>query len=68
MSLIHNTHAHPIATLSGCQASFTVDTSSHAGEALLSYGVELVYTDHGGPAGEPPLRDSQGLRYDLTVP
>ncbi|MFZ5892726.1 MAG: ThuA domain-containing protein [Myxococcota bacterium] len=67
ISLVHNTHAHPLTTLVGCEARFVPDLGEHQGEGLLAYAVELVYTDHGGPAGEPPLSASEGIQYDLDV-
>jgi glucose/arabinose dehydrogenase/type 1 glutamine amidotransferase len=67
VSLVHNTHAHPVATLSGCEARFVPDVAGHESEGLLAYVVELVYTDHGGSAGEPALSAREGIQYDVDV-
>jgi hypothetical protein len=68
VSLIHNTHSHPVATLRGCRARFVPAVDDHQTEGLLAYAVELVYTDHGGPDAEPSLSDRQGLQFDVAVP
>jgi cytochrome c len=67
VSLGHNTHSHPITTLSGCSASFVADLGDHGDAAptdRLFYAIELVYTDHGGPDGEAPLTARQGISLD----
>jgi glucose/arabinose dehydrogenase len=67
ISLGHNTHSHPITTLSGCHASFVADLGDHADAAstdVLFYAIELVYTDHGGPDGEALLTAREGIRVD----
>ena len=67
ISLGHNAHAHPITTLTGCNATFVADLGDHASAAAsdrLFYAIELVYTDHGGPSGEAPLTARQGIRVD----
>jgi glucose/arabinose dehydrogenase len=69
VSLGHNAHAHPIATLNGCTATFTAELGDHGtteGSAYLFYAIELVYTDHGGPDGEAPLSARQGKRVDAA--
>jgi glucose/arabinose dehydrogenase len=69
VSLGHNTHAHPLMTLSGCSATFLADLGDHASSASsdhLFYAVELVYTDHGGASGEAPLSAREGLRLDAA--
>ncbi len=67
VSLVHDAHAHPAATLHGCQTSFVADAAEHAGaEVDLSYAIELVYTDHGGPTGEPPLTARQGIQVEVS--
>ncbi|MFO7178599.1 MAG: ThuA domain-containing protein [Pseudomonadota bacterium] len=66
VSLGHNAHAHPVATLSGCKTSFTAESEEHgASTDVTFYAVELVYTDHGGPNGEPPLTARRGIRLDI---
>lgn len=67
VSLVHNTHAHPVATLTGCEAHFVPDVAGHQDEGLLAYAVELSYTDLGGPAGEPALTARDGIQYDVDV-
>ena len=67
VSLGHNTHAHPITTLTGCSATFVADLGDHRDASptdLLFYAIELVYTDHGGPDGEAPLTAREGIRVD----
>jgi PKD repeat protein len=56
----HNSHSHPINTLSGCEVTFRALPSGHPPGTRLFYAVELTYTDKGGPNGEPALtgRDS----------
>ncbi len=52
----HNSHSHPARTLRGCSPSFAAGLGGHSSaESGLFYVVELVYTDRGGPNGEPPL-------------
>lgn len=66
VSLGHNTHAHPLATLSGCEATFVPERSTHSNEPGLEfYAIELVYTDRGGPRGEPPLTAREGLKLEF---
>ncbi|HET9934497.1 MAG TPA: PKD domain-containing protein, partial [Polyangiaceae bacterium] len=67
VSLVHNTHAHPVATLTGCEAHFVPDVAGHQDEGLLAYAVELSYTDRGGPGGEPALTGRDGIQYDVDV-
>ena len=67
VSLVHNTHAHPVATLSGCEAHFVPDVAGHQEEGLLAYAVELSYTDGGGPSGEPVLTGRDGIQFDVDV-
>jgi glucose/arabinose dehydrogenase len=66
ISLGHNAHAHPTETLTGCSAAFVPDTANHgvSGEYLF-YAVELSYTDHGGPGGEPALTARKGIRLEV---
>jgi len=65
--LIHNTHSHPVWEFEGCTAQFVPDPEDHDPSLdLLSYAIELVYTDHGGPSGEPPLTSRQGLQFELV--
>lgn len=67
VSLGHNTHSHPITSLTGCSASFVADLGDHESAAstdLLFYAIELVYTDHGGPDGEASLTAREGIRVD----
>jgi PKD repeat protein len=66
VSLGHNSHAHPTQTLTGCEVSFVPDARNHAltGEYLF-YAIELSYTDHGGPGGEPPLTARKGISLDV---
>ncbi|HLV66944.1 MAG TPA: ThuA domain-containing protein [Polyangiaceae bacterium] len=67
VSLGHNAHAHPFETLSGCTASFVADSGEHgASTDVTFYAVELVYTDHGGANGEPPLTARHGIRVDIV--
>jgi cytochrome c len=69
VSLGHNAHAHPVTTLTGCSATFIPELGEHgsaAGQELLFYAIELVYTDHGGPNGEAPLSARQGIRVDAA--
>lgn len=69
IGLIHNAHAHPLRSMTGCQVEFTPEADDHEPTAeLLSYSIELVYTDHGGPGGEPPLTARQGLQFELAPP
>jgi glucose/arabinose dehydrogenase len=69
ISLVHASHAHPLGSVRGCEASFTADAADHANETgHLSYAVELVYTDHGGANGEPPLTGRQGLHFEVVAP
>lgn len=62
--LIHNTHAHPQSELRGCSVEFIPDSAGHAEQDLLSFAIELRYTDHGGTDGEP-LTARQGLQFEL---
>ncbi len=66
VSLGHNAHAHPSETLTGCTATFVPDATSHGltGEYLF-YAIELAYTDHGGPGGEPPLTARKGISLEV---
>ena len=66
VSLGHNAHAHPAETLTGCDATFVPDARNHGltGEYLF-YAIELAYTDHGGPGGEPPLTARKGLSLEV---
>ncbi len=69
VSLGHNAHAHPVATLTGCTTTFTPELGDHGsteGSEHLFYAIELVYTDHGGPNGEAPLSARKGLRLDAA--
>lgn len=67
VSLVHNTHAHPVATLAGCEAHFVPDVAGHQDAELLAYLVEVAYVDHGGPEGEPPLTGRESIQYDVDV-
>jgi PKD repeat protein len=67
VSLVHNTHAHPVATLTGCEAHFVPDVAGHQEEGLLAYAVELSYTDAGGPSDEPMLTGRDGIQFDVDV-
>jgi glucose/arabinose dehydrogenase len=66
VSLGHNSHAHPTQALTGCSVSFVPDAQNHAlsGEYLF-YAIELAYTDHGGPNGEPELTARKGISLEV---
>jgi glucose/arabinose dehydrogenase len=69
ISLGHNTHSHPLTTVTGCATTFVPDLGDHGSTAstdVLFYAVELVYTDHGGANGEAPLTAREGLRLDAA--
>jgi len=68
VSIGHNAHAHPEATLSGCEVTYVPQLGEHATSPadLLFLAIELVHTDHGGPSGEAPLTARQGIRVDLA--
>lgn len=69
IGLVHNTHAHPLGSTRGCEATFTPDIEDHSADAArLSYAIELVYTDRGGPLGEAPLVGRQGIELDVVAP
>lgn len=66
VSLGHDAHAHPVTTLTGCETSFVPDLGDHGDtEGLRFYAIELVYTDRGGPNGEPPLTGRHGIKLEL---
>ena len=46
--------------------SFVPDAQNHAlsGEYLF-YAIELAYTDHGGPNGEPELTARKGISLEV---
>lgn len=65
IGLIHNTHSHPYATLRGCETSFVPSAEDHdATKDVLSFSIELLYTDKGGPDGEAQLTTRQGLQFE----
>lgn len=67
IGLIHNAHSHPLWTLHGCTTQFIAEPEDHDPEQeLLSFSIELVYTDNGGPRGESPLTARQGLQFELV--
>lgn len=68
IGLIHNTHAHPLHTRQGCRLEFVPTADDHdATQDLLSFSIELVYTDRGGPGGEPSLTARQGIQFEFDA-
>ncbi len=69
IGLGHNAHTHPVTSLTGCSVTFVPDLGDHGDtdrSERLFYGIELVYTDHGGPHGEAPLTARQGITVDVA--
>ena len=66
IGLIHNTHAHPLQSRQGCRVEFVPTADDHdATQDSLSFSIELVHTDRGGPGGEPPLTARQGIQFEF---
>ena len=62
----HNSHSHPIATLTGCEVSFQASLDSdHAAVGNLFFAVELTARDDGTADGAPPLVGRDAIRINV---
>lgn len=58
-ALGHDSHAHPMEVLNGCEGSFqTSRDDGHGADANIFWVVEARYTDDGGDAGVPLTGDA----------
>ncbi len=65
----HNAHAHPLGVRAGCETSLLVaPAAGHGDAANLFFVAELVYTDGGGAAGEPPITARRSVRIVVGPP
>jgi hypothetical protein len=65
----HNAHAHPLSTRFGCSITVPIDPpDDHGDAARLFYVVELVYRDHGGARGEPPITRRARVQVGVREP
>jgi len=64
--LIHNSHAHPVVELFGCNPTFEPSLLDHNAGPNNFLAVELRATDRGGPGDEDALTGSALRLFEVT--
>lgn len=49
----HDSHAHPLEELPGCEGTFTTSAAGHGADANMFYVATATYIDNGGPGVDP---------------
>ncbi|MFI7679296.1 PQQ-dependent sugar dehydrogenase [Actinophytocola sp. NPDC049390] len=57
----HDSHAHPLEELPGCEGSFTTAAGGHGADANMFYAVTATYTDNGGDGASPLIGTTEIL-------